>query len=113
MQFKLSTIALALATLAVASRLRATAVTVAQASPVAAAMVVQASPPVSVPTRISNAATLFMMLPLIPSPRQFALTCNPVTAGGLGGGQCTANAVCCTDNSHNNFIYLGCTDIIL
>ena len=28
------------------------------------------------------------------------LTCSPITVIGVGGGECSANAVCCEDNSH-------------
>ncbi|KAJ7572550.1 hypothetical protein C8J56DRAFT_905393 [Mycena floridula] len=70
-------------------RLRATA-QASTAGPVAAGIVVQASP--------------LDFLANIPSTSQFSLTCNPITAGALSGGQCTANAICCNDNSHKNLM---------
>nr|ABG33849.1 hydrophobin [Paxillus involutus] len=38
--------------------------------------------------------------------------CTPITAVGTGSGaDCTAQPVCCTDNTFNGLINIGCTPI--
>ncbi|KAE9394056.1 fungal hydrophobin [Gymnopus androsaceus JB14] len=40
------------------------------------------------------------------------LTCSPVTVVG-GVSTCSANAVCCTDNSYGGLISVGCIPVTL
>ncbi|KAF4619456.1 hypothetical protein D9613_005292 [Agrocybe pediades] len=39
------------------------------------------------------------------------LNCSPISVIGVGGNSCTAQPVCCTDNSFNGLIAIGCTPI--
>ncbi|KAF8147855.1 hydrophobin [Crassisporium funariophilum] len=43
---------------------------------------------------------------------QIGATCSPITAIGLGGGaSCTQQPVCCSDNSFNGLIAIGCSPV--
>ncbi|TFK35245.1 hydrophobin, partial [Crucibulum laeve] len=41
------------------------------------------------------------------------LTCSPISVIGIGGNSCTAQTVCCEDNSFHGIVALGCTPISL
>ncbi|CAA7271141.1 unnamed protein product [Cyclocybe aegerita] len=41
------------------------------------------------------------------------LTCNPISVIGIGGNSCTAQPVCCQNNSFNGLIAIGCTPVNL
>ncbi|KDR84004.1 hypothetical protein GALMADRAFT_133382 [Galerina marginata CBS 339.88] len=41
------------------------------------------------------------------------LTCTPITVIGAGSDSCTAQPVCCTDNSFHGVVALGCSPINL
>ncbi|KAF9007109.1 fungal hydrophobin-domain-containing protein [Cyathus striatus] len=41
------------------------------------------------------------------------VTCSPISVIGVGGNSCTAQPVCCTNNSFNGVVALGCTPVNL
>ncbi|KAL5480432.1 hypothetical protein ACEPAI_1702 [Sanghuangporus weigelae] len=41
------------------------------------------------------------------------LTCTPVTVVGTGSSGCSANPVCCEDNSHGGLVAIGCVPVDL
>ncbi|KAF8154241.1 fungal hydrophobin-domain-containing protein [Crassisporium funariophilum] len=38
-------------------------------------------------------------------------TCSPITAIGVGGNSCSAQPVCCSNNSFNGLVAIGCTPV--
>ncbi|KAF5326970.1 hypothetical protein D9619_004102 [Psilocybe cf. subviscida] len=44
---------------------------------------------------------------------QVGVTCSPITVIGASGTSCSAQPVCCTNNSFNGVVALGCTPINL
>ncbi|EIW61062.1 fungal hydrophobin [Trametes versicolor FP-101664 SS1] len=40
------------------------------------------------------------------------VTCSPITVVGVGsGGSCSAQTVCCSDNSHGGLVSIGCAPV--
>ncbi|KAF8155772.1 fungal hydrophobin-domain-containing protein [Crassisporium funariophilum] len=44
---------------------------------------------------------------------QVGVNCSPISVVGVGGNSCSAQPVCCTGNSFNGIINLGCSPINL
>ncbi|GLB42043.1 putative hydrophobins [Lyophyllum shimeji] len=42
---------------------------------------------------------------------QVGVTCNPISIKGMGGNSCSAQPVCCTGNSFNGVVVVGCSPI--
>ncbi|KAF5327236.1 hypothetical protein D9619_004769 [Psilocybe cf. subviscida] len=42
---------------------------------------------------------------------QVGVTCSPITVIGASGTSCSAQPVCCTNNTFNGVVALGCTPI--
>ncbi|PPQ78118.1 hypothetical protein CVT24_006419 [Panaeolus cyanescens] len=41
------------------------------------------------------------------------VNCSPISVIGIGGNSCTAQPACCTNNSFNGLVALGCSPINL
>ncbi|KAJ7587122.1 hydrophobin 2 [Mycena floridula] len=103
MQFKLSAITLALATLAVATP---TIRTAAPPGTECCSSVQDASAP--------GISTILALLGINVSSVTglVGLGCSPITVIGVGNGACSATTVTCQDNSHS-LISLGCIPVTL
>ncbi|KAJ3516277.1 hypothetical protein NLJ89_g1223 [Agrocybe chaxingu] len=107
MQFKVSALAtIALATLAVATPVKRQGQ--CNTGPIQCCQSVQTA-------GSSPLAGLLGLLGVVVGPIDalVGLTCNPISVIGIGGNSCTAQPVCCTNNSFNGLIALGCTPINL
>ncbi|PPQ99481.1 hypothetical protein CVT24_005272 [Panaeolus cyanescens] len=120
MQFKTIVVTSALATLAAATGTRTVTVTV--------------SPPAPTPPPASQCNTgelqccnslqqannvpilgpIFSLLGIVVEPITaiVGVNCSPIDVLGIGaGGACTAQPVCCQDNSFHGLVAIGCTPI--
>ncbi|KAF8980739.1 fungal hydrophobin-domain-containing protein [Cyathus striatus] len=107
MQFKLSVVTLALATLAAATPTSPPASSCNTGSLQCCNSVQDANSP--------SIATLLGLLGVVIGSvtGQVGVTCSPISVIGVGGNSCTAQPVCCTGNSFNGVIALGCSPINL
>ncbi|KAJ3512144.1 hypothetical protein NLJ89_g3695 [Agrocybe chaxingu] len=64
---------------------------------------------------LSPVTLLLGLLGLVVQPINaiVGLTCNPISVIGIGGNSCTAQPVCCQNNSFNGLIAIGCTPVNL
>ncbi|KDR84222.1 hypothetical protein GALMADRAFT_236905 [Galerina marginata CBS 339.88] len=44
---------------------------------------------------------------------QVGVTCSPISVIGVAGNSCSAQPVCCSNNSFNGIVALGCTPVNL
>ncbi|KDR81102.1 hypothetical protein GALMADRAFT_60808 [Galerina marginata CBS 339.88] len=58
-------------------------------------------------------ATIFALLGIVVGSvtGQVGVTCSPITVIGAGGNSCSAQPVCCSNNSFNGAVALGCTPV--
>ncbi|PPQ69547.1 hypothetical protein CVT25_000864 [Psilocybe cyanescens] len=66
----------------------------------------------------SNEASISKLLGLLGVVVQdvtalIGVNCSPISVIGVGGNSCTAQPVCCTNNSFNGVIALGCSPVDL
>ncbi|KAI6001938.1 hydrophobin [Pisolithus albus] len=63
----------------------------------------------------ASVASLLALLGLLGSVTgQVGLNCDPITAIGVGSGaSCTSQAACCTGDSFNGLVNVGCSPINL
>ncbi|KIK53777.1 hypothetical protein GYMLUDRAFT_207199 [Collybiopsis luxurians FD-317 M1] len=68
-----------------------------------------------VPASDSAAAGVLSLLGIVLQDLTVAvgLTCSPITVIGVGSNGCSAQAVCCEDNSHGGLISIGCVPVQL
>ncbi|KAH7872147.1 hydrophobin 2 [Lentinula edodes] len=69
-------------------------------------------------TQTANSASATALLGLLGIVLQdlnvlVGLTCSPITVIGASGSSCSAQAVCCEDNSHGGLISIGCVPVTL
>ncbi|KXN85710.1 Fruiting body protein SC1 [Leucoagaricus sp. SymC.cos] len=60
---------------------------------------------------VNSLSLIGAVVPIGSVAGQVGLTCSPVTVIGAQGNQCNAQTVCCSNNSFNGVIALGCTPI--
>ncbi|KAF6756278.1 hydrophobin-315 [Ephemerocybe angulata] len=58
-------------------------------------------------------STLLGLLGIVVQPitALVGLTCSPISIIGLPGNSCSAQPVCCTNNSFNGLVAIGCTPV--
>ncbi|KAJ3879872.1 fungal hydrophobin-domain-containing protein [Lentinula edodes] len=109
MQFKLAFVSIALATLAVATPApRGEPASSCSTGPVQCCNTVESA---STP----GAAAILGLLGIVLQDLNVlvGLTCSPITVIGLGNSGCSAQAVCCNDNSNGGLISIGCVPVTL
>ncbi|KAE9394054.1 fungal hydrophobin [Gymnopus androsaceus JB14] len=115
MQFKLAFVSAALATLAVATPnfSRGDGDSCTQPASSCSTGPIQCCNSIQQATSSSCTSILGLLGLLISDPTVLVgLNCSPVTVVG-GVSTCSANAVCCEDNSHGGVISIGCVPVTL
>ncbi|KAF9054951.1 fungal hydrophobin [Hymenopellis radicata] len=108
MQFKLATLTLALATLAAASPTRRN-----EPAGDCTTGPIQCCATTTTASNASAAAILGLLGIILDPDTLVGLSCSPISVIGVGGGECSASPVCCTDNSHGELISIGCVPVTL
>ncbi|PPQ68718.1 hypothetical protein CVT26_003624 [Gymnopilus dilepis] len=109
MQFKLASV-LALATLAAANPVRRGEQTTTQCTTGS----LQCCESVEQAGKLSTpVTTLLGLLGIVVQgvTAMVGVTCSPVTVIGTGGTSCSEQPVCCTNNSFNGLVALGCSPL--
>ncbi|KAJ3748108.1 hydrophobin 2 [Lentinula detonsa] len=109
MQFKLAFVSAALATLAVATPApRGEPASSCSTGPVQCCNSVESASSSAVAPILSLLGIVLQDLNV-----DVGLTCTPITVIGASGSSCSAQAVCCDDNSHGGLISIGCVPVSL
>ncbi|KAJ3887973.1 hydrophobin 2 [Lentinula edodes] len=109
MQFKLAFVSAALATLAVATPApRGEPASSCTTGPVQCCDSTESASSTSATALLGLLGIVLQDLNVL-----VGLTCSPVTVIGVSGSSCSAQAVCCEDNSHGGLISIGCVPVTL
>ncbi|KAJ3861746.1 MAG: hydrophobin 2 [Lentinula lateritia] len=109
MQFKLAFVSAALATLAVATPApRDEPASSCSTGPIQCCNSVQSASSDPITTILGLLGIVLQDLNV-----DVGLTCSPITVIGASGSSCSAQAVCCEDNSHGGLISIGCVPVSL
>ncbi|KIJ27927.1 hypothetical protein M422DRAFT_784712 [Sphaerobolus stellatus SS14] len=60
-----------------------------------------------------SAILALLNIALDPVTAIVGVTCSPITVGAGGGANCAQQPVCCTNNSFNGVINIGCVPVSL
>ncbi|KAJ4466315.1 hydrophobin 2 [Lentinula aciculospora] len=108
MQFKLAFVSAALATLAVATPApRDEPASSCSTGPVQCCESVQSANSAAIAPILASIGVVLQDLNVL-----VGLTCSPITVIGTSSS-CSAQAVCCEDNSHGGLISIGCAPVTL
>ncbi|KAJ4470030.1 hydrophobin 2 [Lentinula edodes] len=109
MQFKLAFVSIALATLAVATPApRGEPASSCSTGDLQCCNSIQSSTDPSVAGILSLLGIVIQGVDIL-----VGLTCSPITIIGLENDECSAQAVCCEDNSNGGLISIGCLPVTL
>ncbi|KAJ3992937.1 hydrophobin 2 [Lentinula boryana] len=109
MQFKLAFVTAALATLAAATPTpRTEPSSSCSTGPVQCCNTVQSANSAGISSILGLLGVVLGDLDVL-----VGITCSPITVIGASGSSCSAQAVCCEDNSHGGLISIGCLPVTL
>ncbi|KAJ3863229.1 hydrophobin 2 [Lentinula novae-zelandiae] len=109
MQFKLAFVSAALAALAVATPApRDEPASSCSTGPIQCCDTVESASSSGVAGLLSILGIVLQDLDVL-----VGLTCSPITVIGASGSSCSAQAVCCEDNSLGGLISIGCVPVTL
>ncbi|KAJ3769205.1 hydrophobin 2 [Lentinula raphanica] len=108
MQFKFAFVTAALATLAAATPLPRGDSGSCSTGPVQCCNTVQSAQSAGISTILGLLGVVLQDLDVL-----VGVTCSPITVIGASSSSCSAQAVCCEDNSHGGLISVGCIPVTL